>query len=98
MRILILLALLLAPALPAQAQSACGPHSSFSAQLADTYRETRRGGGLAGPTAFFEVWASSATGTWTILMVRPNGLACIMAQGDGWRDADDVPLERGDDA
>ena len=70
----------------AQAQMACGTRDSIVAKLGDKYGEVRRGGGLAGSTAIFEVWASEATGTWTILKTTPNGMACIMAVGDDWQD------------
>ena len=36
--------------------------------------------------SLFEVWASSATGTWTIVMTHPQGYSCIMAYGQGWQD------------
>ncbi len=70
----------------AQAQMACGTRDSVVAKLGDKYGEVRRGGGLAGSTAIFEIWASEATGTWTILKTSPVGMACIMAVGDGWQD------------
>ncbi len=70
----------------AQAQMACGTRVSVVAKLGEKYGEVRRGGGLAGSTAIFEVWASEATGTWTILKTTPNGMACIMAVGDDWQD------------
>ncbi len=60
----------------------------------------RRGGGLAGPTAIFEIWASDKPPhTWTILKTTPNGLTCIMAVGDGWQDdAGNVTPTAGDPA
>ncbi len=70
----------------AQAQMACGTRDSVVEKLGEKYGEVRRGGGLAGPTAIFEIWASEATGTWTILKTTPNGLTCVMAVGDGWHD------------
>ena len=71
----------------AQAQVACGTRDSVVAKLGDKYGEVRRGGGLAGSTAIFEIWASEATGTWTILKTSPDGMACIIAVGDDWHDA-----------
>ena len=65
---------------------ACGARDAIIAKLGDKSGEVRRGGGLAGPTAIFEIWASEATGTWTILKTTPNGFTCIMAVGDGWHD------------
>ncbi len=75
----------------AQAQMACGTRDSVVEKMGEKYGETRRGGGLAGPTAIFEIWASEATGSWTILKTTPNGLTCIMAVGDGW--VDEPPVE-----
>ncbi len=69
----------------AQAQMACGTRDSVVEKLGEKYGEVRRGGGLAGPSAIFEVWASEETGTWTILKTTPNGLTCVMAVGDDWQ-------------
>ena len=70
----------------AQAQMACGTRDAVVAKLDKGYGEVRRGKGLAGSTAIFEVWASKKTGTWTILKTTPNGLTCIVALGDNWHD------------
>ncbi len=71
---------------PAAAQMACMARDSAIAKLSDTYGEARRGRGLIGLTAVIEIWASEATGTWTILRTTPNGLTCIMAAGSNWQD------------
>jgi hypothetical protein len=70
----------------AQAQIACGEREAVVQQLSGTHREIRKGSGLAGQAALFEVWASNATGSWTILKTTPNGIACVMAVGEGWQD------------
>ncbi len=80
----------------AQAQMACGTRDSVVAKLGDKYGEVRRGGGLAGPTAIFEIWASEATGSWTILKITPNGLTCIIAVGDAWQDHAGEAIPAGD--
>ncbi len=80
----------------AQAQMACGTRDSVVAKLGEKYGEVRRGGGLAGPTAIFEIWASDVTGSWTILKTTPNGLTCIMAVGDGWQDDASEAIATGD--
>ncbi len=78
---------MLATAPPAaQAQSGCGDRNAMVEQLSRTYGEMRKGAGLAGQTALFEVWASNATGTWTILKTTPNGIACVIAVGENWHD------------
>ncbi len=88
--ILIIAALLVAAlwvTTPAQAQMACGTRDSVVEKLKGTYGEVRRGGGLAGPTAIIEIWASDKPPhTWTILKTTPNGWTCIMAVGDNWHD------------
>ncbi len=72
---------------PVAAQMACGTRDSVVEKLGEKYGEVRRGGGLAGPTAIFEIWASDEPPyTWTILKTTPNGFTCIMAVGDGWED------------
>ena len=80
----------------AQAQMACGTRDSIVAKLGDKYGEVRRGGGLAGPTAIFEIWASDVTGSWTILKTTPDGLTCVMAVGEGWHDEAGEPVLAGD--
>jgi hypothetical protein len=70
----------------AQATMACGERNAVIAKLGEKYGEVRQGGGIAGAKAIFEVWASNATGTWTILKTTPNGQACVMAVGEGWLD------------
>ena len=71
---------------PADAQVACGSRDAVVAKLSEKYGEVRRGGGISSPTEVFEIWASEATGSWTILKTTPNGLSCIMAVGNGWQD------------
>lgn len=84
---------------PAQAQSmACGLRADIVASLGGKFGETRHGGGLAGQTAIFELFASATTGTWTILRTGANGMSCVMAVGNGWQ-SDAAPVaEIGDPA
>jgi len=80
-----------APALAQQAApqtspalSACAPRDSIVAQLEKKYGETRRGAGLQNRGAVTEVFASAATGTWTIIVTRPDGVSCAVAAGEAW--------------
>ena len=70
----------------AHAQLACGDRDAVVEQLSRVYGEIRKGAGLAGQAALFEIWVSNATGTWTILKTTPDGIACMMAAGENWRD------------
>jgi len=74
-----------APSEP-RAQMACGSRDQIIEKLGAKYGEVRRGGGLAGETAIFELFSSSATGTWTLLRTATNGITCVMAVGQGWQD------------
>lgn len=64
----------------------CDQRAKVVAKLGEKYGEVRRGGGLTGSTAIFEIWASEQTGTWTILKTTPDGFSCVMAVGQGWQD------------
>lgn len=75
----------------AQAQTPCAPRDQVIAQLEDEYGETRRGVGLQNRGAVVEVYASDATGTWSILVTRPDGVACLVAAGEAWIETEAAP-------
>lgn len=62
----------------------CGERRQVVSRLAEKYGETRRGYGLQQGAAVVEVYASGDTGSWTILLSTPNGLACLLAAGQNW--------------
>jgi len=71
----------------AQAQSApFAPRDAVIAELGARYGETRRGAGWQNRGAVTEVFASAATGTWTIIVTRPDGVSCTVAAGEAWLD------------
>lgn len=80
----LLFAGLTACALPAHAQQACAPRADIVAQLASAYGEHRVAAGLQSP-GVIEVFASAETGTWTIIVTRPDGIACAVAAGEAWQ-------------
>lgn len=59
----------------------CAPRDSVLDGLADRYGESRVGIGLAGNQGVMELFASDATGTWTITVTLPSGLTCLVASG-----------------
>jgi hypothetical protein len=73
----------------------CDGRDTVTAVLTDRYGETRRALGLAGETAVMELFASDATGTWSITMTLPDGQMCLMASGAGF-EALDAGLSVGD--
>ncbi|TNF58170.1 MAG: hypothetical protein EP307_12645 [Rhodobacteraceae bacterium] len=64
-----------------QAQGNCAPRQMVIEQLAQTYGETRQSMGLGASGQVVEVFASGATGTWTITVTMPNGMTCLVASG-----------------
>ena len=68
---------------PVSAQSSCGPREHLVKLLSDQYKEDPIGIGLAQPGQVLEVFASS-NGSWTMVMTRPDGKACLIAAGDNW--------------
>ncbi|MCP4328437.1 MAG: hypothetical protein GY791_08375 [Alphaproteobacteria bacterium] len=66
-----------------------------AARLFDTLRaqfgERPVGAGVAASGAFqLQMWASPV-GTWTLVYLRPDKAACVVADGDGWTLAPAAP-------
>ncbi|HKK35295.1 MAG TPA: hypothetical protein VJ994_03300 [Paracoccaceae bacterium] len=62
----------------------CGERAAVVKRLRDAYGETRRGYGLQRGASVIEVYASAETGSWTILVTTPDGVACLVAAGQSW--------------
>lgn len=71
---------------PALAQVPCASHEAIVEKLTNVYEETRIGRGLQSPTSLFEIWRSPENGSWTIVLLRPEGKACVIATGFAWSD------------
>lgn len=71
-------------AMPVNSAPQCDTRETVIALLAERYGETRRMVGLAGQAAVMELYASDATGTWSITMTLPDGLMCLMASGSNF--------------
>lgn len=94
MKPLLIAALAILSAVPAQAQTACGPRDGLMKMLAGKYQEQRRGMGLLADGAGMVEVFRSASGSWTIVISHVRGpaagTACIAAAGEDWHD---VPPE-----
>ncbi len=72
--------------LPATAQQLpCGNREEMVKSLFSQYREQQRAIGLANQTAIIEVFTSK-TGSWTILLTKPDGASCVVSAGEAWED------------
>lgn len=96
--IVITLGVILALALPAQAQQGlpCGPRAAIIKTLAKKYKETLKFIAIAGEKNLVEIFVSKA-GTWTVLFTTPDGLTCISAAGDSWEELPPVTIIEGPD-
>ena len=81
----------LAPPALAQGPATCLERAKLTEVLQGTYHEIPRGAGLLSPVQMFEIWTSPATGSFTVLITRPDGVACIIAAGRLWQDAPQPP-------
>ena len=70
---------------PAAAQSQCNFHDKALEHLAKKYQETPVAAGMANSGALVEILTTSDGGTWSIIVTRPDGWACLVAAGEGWR-------------
>lgn len=77
-----------------QAQTAqCAERGAIVERLQTKYGETRQSVGLGSRNALIEIFASTATGTWTILFTTPNGRTCLVASGQNYENvSDEAPL------
>ena len=71
-------------ATPVHAQATCAARDTVVAKLQMDYGESLTGGGLQSARQVMEVWAAPDTGTWTLLMTRADGIACVIASGTNW--------------
>ena len=85
MRSGLLAALLLAPA-TVFAEPVCGDRGAIVHHLEQRYQERPSGLGLMPDGNLIEILVSSS-GTWTLLVSRPDGASCAVAAGDHWQSA-----------
>lgn len=67
----------------ASAQLVCGQHTEVVTNLSQKYSERPVSMGLGSNGAMIEIFASKK-GTFTIVITRPNGTACLVATGENW--------------
>ena len=72
----------------------CAERAELVARLTGTFGERRQSYGLARGRGLVELYANPRSGTWTILLTRPDGTACLIAAGEAW-EADGVPRGHG---
>ena len=81
------------PAANAEETRACAERTRVVEKLQERFGETLRSLGLQRDDGVVEVYSSEKSGTWTILMTRPDGMSCLIAAGQGW-EQDVQPLDK----
>ena len=74
---------------PASAEAVCGDHSEILAKLEKFHSEKPRAIAVSTDGKLLEV-VVSATGSWSILLTRPNRRTCVVATGDSWESLPEV--------
>ena len=74
------------PATAGQQVLSCANRDDMVKVLAKRYGEAPRAIGVANPSAVIEVFTSKS-GTWTILLTKPDGASCIVSAGESWEEA-----------
>ena len=69
----------------ARAQRVCAEREAIVGKLYSELGEVRVDGAAAGPSSFYEFYASQSSRTWTILLSGVNGVSCVVAVGQDWR-------------
>jgi hypothetical protein len=76
--------LICAASMPSSAQQGpCGPTGAVEKRIHDQYGETIVGAGMVAGGILFTL-ANPDTGTFTVLIRRPDKMTCIVMSGTGW--------------
>jgi hypothetical protein len=63
----------------------CAPYTALVAELSRSWGEIPTARGLDQSGAVIELLSAADGTSWTIVLVDPQGIACIATHGRGWR-------------
>lgn len=66
------------------AEVICAPKEEMTAKLERQFGARRVASGVRSIEQVMEVWASDASGDWTLVMTYASGKSCIVAMGEHW--------------
>lgn len=70
----------------------CGNRAAIVGNLSKKYDETRQSVGLGADNALVEIFASNATGSWTITVTKAGGPTCLVASGRAFEKTDQLSV------
>lgn len=82
MRAMTIAAALAAGAAQAQQTSNCAPYPAIAERLASVWRQAPVAIGSMQEN-ILQIFAATG-GSWTALVIQPDGIGCIVASGDNW--------------
>ncbi len=77
----------------AMAQPQCNERENVLELLAKKYQETPIAAGVTNTGGLVEVLTDTKGGTWTIIVTTPQGMSCLVAAGEGWRNMEQIALD-----
>ncbi|MEL7465776.1 MAG: hypothetical protein AAFN79_17030 [Pseudomonadota bacterium] len=69
----------------AQQGGLCGQRDQIVSQLQSVHGESRQAVGLQQNARVMETYANPETGSWTIIVSTPTGVACLVAAGEAFQ-------------
>lgn len=78
---------------PPALAAGCAQRDVVVKRLADLYAERLTAGGLQhsqSTRSVMEIWTSTETGSFTVLVTSPQGISCVVATGTDYFDAPDA--------
>lgn len=91
MRIFITAAVLLMLSVGSVQAFVCAERAQLLKQIGETYKEVLHSLGLSSTGGVVEVFASK-TGAFTVIITQPSGWSCVIAYGENFEHAPDMPL------
>lgn len=79
-------------------QANCAQRNQVVERLQTKYGETRQSVGLAANNGVVETYASTESGTWTIVITLPNGMTCLVAAGNSFEPVKSAAIKPGEKA
>jgi hypothetical protein len=67
------------------AATPCGARAEVLKQLSKKFKEAPVAVGLSSGGQLIEVLTSDSGSTWTIIVSQPNGMSCLVADGESWQ-------------
>ncbi len=74
-------------------QPQCNERDNVLELLSRKYQETPIAAGVTNTGGLVEVLTDHKSGTWTIIVTTPQGMSCLVAAGEGWRNMEQIALD-----